>query len=72
MVNVDLNALEGWSSDDVREKSQDSGWNRFVCCSGCVCSFSQVRNEKLQVLKGSECQKSERQTPRCVNSGTLV
>ena len=39
----------------VREKSRDSGWNRFVCCSDCVRSFSLVRDEKLQVLYGSEC-----------------
>ena len=31
----------------AREKSRDSGWNRFVCCSDCVRSFSMVRNEKF-------------------------
>ena len=55
-----------WSSVVAREKSRDSGWNRFVCCSDCVRSFSLVRNEMLQVLCGSECPKGERQAPRCV------
>ena len=55
-----------WRSVVAREKSQDSGWNRFVCCSDRVRSFSLVRNEKLQVLYGSECSKGERQAPRCV------
>ena len=50
----------------AREKSRDSGWNRLVCCSDCVRSFSLVRNEKLQVLCGSECSKGERQAPRFV------
>ena len=49
----------------ARERSRISGWNRFVCCSDCVRSFSLVRNEKLQDLYGSECSKSERQAPRC-------
>ena len=48
-----------WSSVVAREKSQDSGWNRFVCCSDCVRSVSLVRNEKLQVLCGSECSKGK-------------
>ena len=55
-----------WSSVVAREKSRDSGWIRFVCCSDCVRSFSLVRNEKLQVLRGSECSKGEVQAPRCV------
>ena len=46
--------------------SRDLGWDRFVCCSDCVRSFLLVRNEKLQVLRGSECSKGERQGPRCV------
>ena len=50
----------------AREKSRYSDWNRFVCCCDCVRSFSLVRNEKLQVLCGSECSKGERQVPRCV------
>ena len=50
----------------AREKSQDSGWKRFVCCSDCVRSFSLVPNEKLQVLRGSECSKGEGRAPRCV------
>ena len=49
----------------LREKSQDLGWNRFVCCSDCVRSSSLVRNEKLQAMYGSECSKGERQVPRC-------
>ena len=65
MVNVDLNPAGGWSSV-AGEKSQDSGWNRFVCCSDCVRSFSLVRNEKLQVLYGSEYSKGERHAPRWV------
>ena len=55
-----------WSSVVAREKSQDSGLGRFVSCSNCVRSFSLVRNEKLQVLCGSECSRGERQAPRCV------
>ena len=55
-----------WSSVVAREKSQDSGWNQFACCSDCVRSFSLIRNEKLQVLCGSECSKGERQVQRCV------
>ena len=50
-----------WSSVVAREKSRDSGWNRFVCCSDCLRSFSLVRNEK--VTSGSEHSKCERQAP---------
>ena len=32
LVNVDLNSAGDWSSVVAREKSQDSGWNRFVYC----------------------------------------
>ena len=55
------------SSVVAREKSRDAVWSRTVCRSDCVRSSADEglqTSEKLQVLFGSGCSKSEGQAPR--------